>query len=40
MGQHSGTVAKTLKERGFERVYKLGGGISEWQSAQLPLVKT
>lgn len=39
MGHHSGAVAKTLKEKGFERVYRLGGGMIEWQSAQLPLVR-
>jgi rhodanese-related sulfurtransferase len=40
MGHHSGAVAKTLKEKGFTRVYRLGGGILEWQSAQLPLVRS
>lgn len=40
MGQHSGGVAKTLKEKGFGEVYRLGGGIMEWQGAQLPLVRS
>jgi rhodanese-related sulfurtransferase len=40
MGHHSGAVAKTLKEKGFERVYRLGGGILEWQGAQLPTVRS
>jgi rhodanese-related sulfurtransferase len=40
MGHHSGAVARTLKEKGFSRVYRLGGGIVEWQSAQLPLVRS
>ena len=40
MGQFSGSVAKTLKEQGFSRVYRLGGGVLEWQNAQLPLVKS
>jgi rhodanese-related sulfurtransferase len=39
MGHHSGAVARTLKEKGFGRVYRLGGGILEWQSAQLPLIR-
>lgn len=40
MGHQSGAVAKTLREKGFTRVYRLGGGILEWQSAQLPLVRS
>ncbi len=40
MGQHSGAVAKTLKEKGFTQVYRLGGGIAEWQGSQLPLVRS
>ena len=39
MGHHSGAVAKTLREKGFLRVFRLGGGMLEWQSAQLPLVR-
>ena len=39
LGQHSGAVSKTLKAAGFERVFKLGGGMSEWQGSQLPVVK-
>lgn len=38
MGQHSTQVAKKLAEHNF-RVYRLGGGLMEWQNAQLPLVK-
>lgn len=40
LGQFSGSVAKALKEQGFAHVYRLGGGILEWQNAQLPLVKS
>ena len=40
IGQSSGDAAKTLKEKGFDKVFKLGGGISEWQGAQLPLVRS
>jgi rhodanese-related sulfurtransferase len=39
MGHHSGAVAKTLREKGFPRVYRLGGGMLEWQSSQLPTVR-
>jgi rhodanese-related sulfurtransferase len=39
MGHHSGAVAKTLREKGFARVYRLGGGMLEWQSSQLPTVR-
>ncbi len=39
MGQHSSMAAKMLKEKGFEKVARLGGGISEWKGASLPLVK-
>lgn len=38
-GQHAGGVSKQLKEAGFESVYKLSGGITEWQSSQLPLIR-
>jgi rhodanese-related sulfurtransferase len=38
-GQHAGSVSKQMKAAGFEEVYKLGGGIAEWQNSQLPLVK-
>jgi rhodanese-related sulfurtransferase len=39
-GQSAGPAAKTLKEKGFAKVFKLGGGISEWQGSQLPLVRS
>lgn len=39
LGQNAGLVARTLKQAGFTQVYKLGGGITEWTSEQLPLVK-
>ncbi len=38
-GITSGTTAKELKKEGFTKVYKLQGGIAEWQSSNLPLVK-
>jgi len=40
MGQHSGGVSKALKEKGFEQVYRLSGGMMEWQNSQLPLVRS
>ncbi|MBJ7537869.1 rhodanese-like domain-containing protein [Marinomonas transparens] len=38
-GVTSGASAKDLKKEGFTKVYKLQGGIAEWQSSNLPLVK-
>ncbi|MEP3349535.1 MAG: rhodanese-like domain-containing protein [Marinomonas sp.] len=37
-GMTSGATAKDLKKEGF-KVFKLQGGIAEWQSSNLPLVK-
>lgn len=37
-GMTAGTSAKELIKSGFD-VYKLQGGITEWQNASLPLVK-
>lgn len=38
MGQYSGVVGRQLAKEGFD-VRRLSGGISEWQSQSLPLVK-
>lgn len=38
MGQHSGAAGKQLRQQGFEQVYRLSGGMSEWAHMQLPLV--
>lgn len=38
MGQTASGVAKQLTEDGY-KVYRLSGGISEWQASQMPLVK-
>lgn len=38
MGQHSSGVGKQLRTKGFERVYRMSGGMMEWGSSQLPLV--
>ena len=39
MGQHSGGVGKKLNEKGFNRVYRMSGGMMEWSNLQLPVVK-
>jgi rhodanese-related sulfurtransferase len=39
MGQHAGAVGKKLNEQGFTDVYRMSGGMMEWGSLQLPLVK-
>ncbi len=38
-GQESIRVARSLKIKGFEKLYSLKGGISAWQNANLPLTK-
>lgn len=38
MGQHSGMAAKTLKENGYQAA-RLQGGMTEWLSQNLPVVK-
>jgi rhodanese-related sulfurtransferase len=40
MGQHSGAVGKKLNAQGFNRVYRMSGGMMEWGNLQLPLVKS
>ena len=39
MGQQSGNAGKQLKAKGFDKVYKMTGGMMEWGNLQLPLVK-
>lgn len=39
MGQFSAAVGKRLLGKGFPKVFRLRGGIMEWQNSQLPLVK-
>ncbi|MFV0277372.1 MAG: rhodanese-like domain-containing protein [Parahaliea sp.] len=36
MGQQAGGVGKKLKDNGFEKVYKMKGGMLEWDNLQLP----
>ncbi len=38
MGQHAGAAAKQLRASGFEKVYKMAGGMMEWSNLQLPTV--
>jgi rhodanese-related sulfurtransferase len=38
MGQYAGTAGRQLAKEGFD-VRRLSGGISEWQTQNLPLVK-
>ena len=39
MGQTAGPAGKQLKAAGYEKVYKMGGGMLEWSNLQLPTVK-
>jgi rhodanese-related sulfurtransferase len=39
MGQHSGAVGKNLGEKGYN-VYRLRGGMAEWNAQNLPVVKS
>ena len=39
MGQHSGMAGTILKKAGFQNVSRLKGGVLEWQTQNLPLVK-
>ncbi len=39
MGQHSSMAGKLLQTEGFENVCRMSGGISEWKTSNLPLVK-
>jgi len=38
MGQHSGAAGKQLREVGFN-VSRLDGGMTEWRSSNLPVIK-
>ena len=39
MGHQSGAGCKQLKSEGFQRVFKMTGGMFEWENLQLPIVK-
>jgi rhodanese-related sulfurtransferase len=38
-GLSSGKAANLLRKAGYERVFSLGGGLKNWRSENLPLVK-
>lgn len=40
MGQQTSGVAKQLRGAGFDKVYRLNGGLMEWSGSQMPLVKS
>ena len=39
MGNRAGMACKELGKNGFEKVFKLNGGLAAWQEAHLPLTK-
>lgn len=39
MGQHSGMATGVLRRAGFQNVAKLRGGLTEWRSQNMPVVK-
>ena len=38
-GGRSASTLEMMKEKGFTRVYELGGGMNEWEEAGKPVVK-
>ncbi|MDF1693315.1 MAG: rhodanese-like domain-containing protein [Zhongshania sp.] len=39
LGQHASAAGKKLGSLGYSQVYRLKGGVSEWQIMQMPLIK-
>ena len=39
MGHQSGAGCKQLKSEGFQRIFKMTGGMFEWENLQLPIIK-
>ena len=39
LGQTAGSASKKLKAAGFENVVRLSGGMTEWKSQSLPVIK-
>lgn len=39
MGHQSAAGFKLLRSEGFQRVFKMSGGMFEWENLQLPIVK-
>lgn len=40
LGQHSSPAGKALSADGFKTVFRLSGGMTEWQNSRLPVVKS
>lgn len=40
LGQHAGAAGKQLAAAGFGQVFRVGGGVTEWQHQQMPLEKS
>ena len=40
LGQQSSHVARKLLAEDYDGIYRLSGGLAEWQNAQMPLVKS
>lgn len=40
LGQTAGSAAKLLRAKGFERAQKMSGGMIEWESLKLPVVRS
>lgn len=38
-GQRSAQASAALRKQGFERIYKLSGGMTAWRGADLPVAK-
>jgi len=38
MGQQAGAAGKQLRANGYQKVYKMSGGMMEWGNLQLPTV--
>jgi rhodanese-related sulfurtransferase len=39
LGQQSGDAVKALEAKGFANVFRMSGGMNEWQLQNLPVVK-
>ncbi len=39
LGQTASSVGKQMRGKGFTEVYRLGGGLVEWDGLHMPLVK-
>ncbi|WP_067869322.1 rhodanese-like domain-containing protein [Neptuniibacter marinus] len=40
LGQAAGTATRKLKTAGFENAVRLSGGMTEWKSQSLPIIKS